>query len=180
MKEYQNLILTLARDSYEAATLLRDASTAGCRACIAEISDINRHTLFELVELERQFLTTKDPTATVPLKVAHALRKCVTQAFSAAMLVWDDIPYLPPLVESVTANAQLAAYPVQLLEKGANAFLHTTSPHLCANKGRGAHALLLTNVCHTETGGRILPLALALESHRNALESACEVLMAME
>lgn len=177
MKEYQNLLVTLARDSHHAATLLRDATAAGCRTCIADISDINRHALFELVELERRYLTTKEPTTIVPLKTAHALRKCITQAFSAAMLIYDDIPFLPPLIESVTANAQLAAYPVQLLEKGATAFLQTTSPHLCANKGRGAHALLLTNVCCNEASGKLLPLALSLEAHRNALENACEVLI---
>ena len=175
MTESQNLLLILARNSRGAAELLRDAICDGCENCAAQISDINRHTLFELSEGERHFLAHKENRE--HLRAAHVLSNCVTRAFSAALLLERDLPQFSPLNEIAVSAAQLAAYAEQLLTSAAESHVPTYSLHLCANKGRGAHALFLTNICSIETGRRLLPLALALEAHRNSLEHAYGVLM---
>ena len=170
------LLLTLADDCQHAADLLCDAICHGCQSCISEISDLNRHALFELSEGER--LAMKKRMQAGILCSAHALSQCVTRAFAAAVLLPAKPPALQPLCEIASASAQLASYPRQLLSLSEAATpIQTYSLHLAANKGRGAHALLLTNVCSTDAGKSLLPLALALEAHRNALEYACGVLI---
>ena len=169
-----SMLLNLADDSQRAADLLCDAICNGCQSCISEISDINRHAIFELSEGERRAM--KEKTGTYFLRAAHALSRCVAHAFSAAVLLPPSIPSLQPLCEIASASSQLASYPRRFLSVSKEAPpLQTYSLHLAANKGRGAHALLLTNVCSTETGRYLLPLALALETHRNSLESACNL-----
>lgn len=175
MTESQALLLTLAEDVQHAADLLFDAVCRGCRSCISEISDINRHTLSELSEGERRAM--KHRTSPDPLRAAHALSRCVTQAFSAAVLLPQSQITLQPLCEIVASSAQLAAYPHRLLTAPRESLPPTYPMHLAANKGRGAHALLITNVCSTDVGRSLLPLALALEEHRNMLEHACEILV---
>lgn len=173
MTESQSLLLTLAEDVQHAADLLFDAVCNGCQSCISEISDVNRHTLSELSEGERRAM--KHKITVDQLCTAHVLSRCVTQAFSAAVLLPQLRLNLQPLCEIVTSSAQLATYPHRFLTASKDTALIQTYPmHLAANKGRGAHALLIANVCSTETGRHLLPLALALEAHRNALEAACE------
>ena len=176
MNESHPLLLTLAEDVQHAAELLFEAVCNDCQSCISELSDVNRHALFELSEGERRAI--KHPSSAGALPLAHALRRCVSLAFSAAVLLPQSHLHLQPLCEIVSSSAQLAAYPLRFLTASKDASpLQPYQLHLAANKGRGAHALLLTNVCSTETGRHLLPLALALEAHRNALEAACERFM---
>lgn len=174
----QDLLFALSCDCKVTAELLHDAICNECHTCISEISDINRHALFEISEGERLALTDRTLHSYHFLHAMHALEACITQAFSVALLLARQAPVLAPLVEIVTCNARLAAYPQQLLSTEASATVHPYSIHLCANKARGAHALLLTNCCSSaETERRLLPLVLALELHRNNLEHACEILI---
>ena len=173
MTEPKMILKTLARDGRACAELLRDAVCDGCRTCVSEISDINRRALLELSEYERLVLMKKEPS--VALGGVQALCECISLAFSAAMLIGEGLPYLPPLASAVTTNASLAAYPEQILEDPRA--VRPFSWHACANKGRGEQALLLTNFCSAETGARLYPLVFSLETHRNALERTCGVLV---
>ena len=163
----------LAQHALTAASLLSRATESGCRACVAEISDLNRQVLSELADAERR--TYRDPALSrAELAIAHRLANCIHRAFSAAMLLPEGLPHLPPLCEITACNLSLAQYLPRLLQ---HAHVDFFSLHLAANKGRGAHALLLMNYCSTPGGNHLIPLALALEAHRNALELACEHLL---
>ncbi len=173
MPETQSLLLSLARDSRRAAELLSDAVCRGCRTCIAEISDLNRHTLFELAEAERRAL--RGESLEGGLHIAHLLGGCVSRAFSAALLFSQELPKPAPLCEIVSCHSELAVCAEKLLSDSTPPYPY--SIHLCANKARGAHALLLTNCTTHENLPQILPFAMALEAHRNALTCVCEALM---
>lgn len=175
MTESQALLLTLAKDVQRAAELLFDAVCNRHEGCISALSDLNRHTLFELSEGERRALKHQLPPETI--RLAHALSRCVTRAFAAAALLPQTRLQLQPICEIVSSSAQLASYPYLVLTTSKDTSKESYSMHLAANKGRGAQALLITNVCSTETGRHLLPLALALEAHVNALEQACEQLI---
>lgn len=172
--DFQKTLLSLAEYSENAAELLRAAVCENCRSCVSDISDLNRQTLLELSDAERAYASAPADGDTAFLNAAQALTDCVTRAFSAAMLLPDELPILPPLFEIATANAHLAAYPEQIITHDKK--LSFYSLHLAANKGRGAHALLITNYLAFGGDRRLFPLALALEAHRNALEHACECL----
>lgn len=170
-------LCSLAEHSQAAAELMRAAVCDGCRSCVGEISDINRQTLSELSDLERELFLSSNKDEKAFLSAAHALAFCVNRAFSAAMLLPDGLPTLPPLAEIVCANAALAAYPLRILSHDRE--LSFYSLHLAANKGRGAHALLITNYCRMGAGQRLFPSVLALERHRDALEQASATLTAL-
>ena len=170
MKQDLLCLTQLANHSRDAASVLHDAVKKGCRACISEISDLNRQALYDLADAERRLCAH----TSAPLSSAYRLTNCVHGAFSAAMLLPEDLPYLPPLCEIAACNEQLSEYPLLILKERKIDFY---SLHLAANKGRGAQAILLSNYCATEGGRRLLPLALAMEAHRNALERACEQLL---
>ena len=176
MSNTQTVLLSLAGLCRLTAAHLRDALCNECHTCAGDISDLNRAMLSELAEAERQ--TAEGVLSASCLHTAHALGECVSRAFSAALLLPSSIPSLPPLVEEATCNAQLAVFPEQLLttlsELDRFPFY---SLHLCANKARGAHAMLLNNYVCNEGGRWLLPLAHALEAHRNILERACGLLM---
>ncbi len=175
MPETKQSLLSLASLCKTTAALLRDAVCNKCRDCAAQISDLNRRTLSELADIERQYA---EGNSDFDLRLSHALGECVTRAFSAALLLPQDLPYLQPLTEETLCNAQLACFPEQLLTTLSSLDRFPFySLHLCANKGRGAHALLLNNCILASGDGRLLPLAFALESHRNILERTCGLLM---
>ncbi len=166
-------LLSLAAHSQKAAALLRAAVCEDCRSCVSEISDLNRQTLSDLADAERALLGgSPNPCA---LSAVHSLASCISYAFSAAMLIPQKLPRLPPLAEIVSASELLSAYPTQMLQAPDTLSLYQI--HLCANKGRGAHAILITHYCLAREDISLLPLALALEDHRNALERACGELM---
>ena len=166
----QSLTL-LAEHARSASALLHDAVKECCRSCISQISDLNRQALSDLADAERQFSQSGN---FAPISSAFRLTDCVHTAFSASMLLPDDLPYLPPLCEIAACNEQLSKYPLLILNRQKIDYF---ALHLTANKGRGAQAILLSNYCATEGGRRLLPLALAMEAHRNALENACEQLL---
>ena len=173
MFDLDTIALNLARASQDAASLLYDAICNGCRTCAAQISDLNRQAALDLSDAERHRLSSHDvPPAILPALIG--LCECVSRAFSAALLLHELPTPLPPLCDVVACNLQLADYAEQLLtapdEVSPYAF------HLAANKGRGAHALLLTNYCNTERSRRWIPLFFALETHRNTLEHTCSLL----
>ena len=179
MKDNQKpeLLLTLARDCRLCCELLCNAICRECPSCVGNISDLNRHALFELSEAERRFLQGKEQDCDV-LHAAHALVNCVTHAFSASMLLslTTGTPVLPPLLEIAKSHTQLAVGIEQLLSHNP-ASIRPHSFHQYANKSRDANALLLTNYCSTESGRNLLPLALALASHLHHLEHACHILI---
>lgn len=167
----------LAEYSRASALALQEAVEHPCRLCVSQISEWNRQTITELSDTERHY-TALPPSERVILGVAYRLADCVHRAFYAAMLLPQELPRLPPLLEVAACNSLLAEHAItQLRGKSADCF----SMHLCSNKGRGAHAVLLAGYCTTEGGRALLPLTLAMESHRNALERACEeILMQLE
>lgn len=173
MSDLNTIALNLARASQAAASLLYDAICNGCRTCAAQISDLNRQAALDLSDAERRFLSASE----TPSPLMHALiglGECVSRAFSAALLLHELPEPLPPLRDIVACNLQLAEYHELLLTHA-----EAVSPysfHLAANKGRGAHALLLTNYCNTEASRRWIPLFFALETHRNTLEHTCSLL----
>lgn len=174
MKTDPHCLTLLAEHAQNAAALLHDAVKGRCRLCISQISDLNREALSDLSDAERQLYGRTAEISPSAISSAYRLTDCVHEAFSAAMLIPDDLPYLPPLCEIAACNEQLAKYPLEILKENRIDFY---SLHLAANKGRGAQAILLSNYCSTDGGRRLLPLALAMEAHRNALESACEQLL---
>ena len=173
LTDFSSMLLTLAKYSKTAADLLRAAVCESRRGYVGEISDLNRQAISDLAELERGFLTSRQCSRELPV-AAFLLTASINRAFSAATLIPDPIPHLPALAEIVSANASLAAYSVTILETDAAPSFY--SLHLSANKGRGAHAILVNNYCNVGAGYRLLPAALALESHRNALEYAATYL----
>ena len=175
MTELQKDALELARATLAAATLLYDAVCRDCRTCAAQISDLNRQASLDLSDAERRCLSDPDLDRTSMASII-GLGECVSRAFSAALLLPESLSPLPPLCDVVACNLQLSKYPEQLLR--GDAMVSPYSVHLAANKGRGAHALLLTNYCATKGGRYLLPLVLALEAHRNTLEHTCSLLMA--
>ena len=173
MKQTNDLLLSQAEYSHTAAELLRRAVIEECRFCVSEISDLNRLAITCLSDLERR-LSTKEIPERAPLSLAYALAECTHLAFSAAMLLPDSLPHLPPLCDIVTAGEQLAREALKMItNKPSDCF----SIHLTAHKARGAHAMLLMHYCAVDGGKRLLPLALALESHRNRLEQVCGLLL---
>ncbi len=170
MKNDLQRLAPLAQHAHTAAICLHDAVKECCRSCISQISDLNRQALSDLADAERYF----SPNTSAPLSSAYRLTNCVHGAFSAAMLLPENLPYLPPLCEIAACNEQLSEYPLLILK---NRTIDFYALHLAANKGRGAQAILLSNYCATDGGRRLLPLALAMEAHRNALERACEQLL---
>lgn len=170
--DLQKQLLSLASSTQKSAALLRSAVCEECRPGVSEISDLNRQTLSDLADAERALLfDLKSPRA---LAAVRALAACVSHAFCAAMLVPQNLPALPPLREIVSASELLASYPPEILQGAPPAFYHV---HLAANKGRGAHAILITHYCLARNDFSLLPLALALEDHRNALENAAGTLI---
>ncbi len=176
MPDTQKTLLSLASLCLSSAELLHDTVCNNCISCATQISDLNRNMLSELSDLERKCCEL--PSRTSTLRAAHALGECVTATFSAALLLPQTLPHIPPLEEEVTCIVQLAKFPEQLLTtlSGFDRFPFY-SLHLCANKGRGAHALLLNNFIASDPTKALLPSAIALEALRNTLEHACGVLM---
>lgn len=164
----------LAIHSRMAAEHLRDAVCGSCPTCASEISELNRTVMSELAEAEHRVLTARAGTA--ELSVAHAVGETVSRAFCAAMLLPKALAYLSPLAEEAACNAELALRMEELLTSEQPSAFPFYSLHLCANKGRGAHALMLNNVCSHERGRHLLPFIFALEAHRNSLEYACCVI----
>ncbi len=175
MNNLQNELLLLAKYTENAACYLRDAVCNDCRRCVALISDINRQALSDLTDAERSFLAG-DRNARSKIRILQLFAASVSKAFSASMLLpsWP-IPNLPPLAESVEAAVGLASFAKLFLTSPNQCDLY--SRHLWANKGRGSHALLITNYCSTDAGLHTLPLALALEAHRHSLERLCDELL---
>lgn len=164
----------LAVFSRTAAEYLRDAVCGGCDTCASDISDINRVVMSELAEAERQALAQKSGAEGLP--IAHAVGETVSRVFCAAMLLPKSLTYIPPLADEAACNAELAMRMEELLNTEKPSTFPFYSLHLCANKGRGAHALMLNNVCSHENGRYLLPFIFALEAHRNSLEYACRVI----
>lgn len=173
MPELQKDAIELARASQAAATLLYDAVCNGCRSCASQISDLNRQASLDLSDAERRCLTNPE-IAPSRMAAIIGLGECVSRAFSAALLLSEPPAPLPPLCDVVTCNLRLSEYPEQLLLGDTS--VSPYSFHLAANKGRGAHALLLTNYCANDGGRYLLPLVLSLEAHRNTLEHTCSLL----
>ena len=173
MQELQKNALELARVSHAAATLLYDAVCNGCRSCASQISDLNRQASLDLSDAERRCLTCPEASPT-HMSALIGLGECVSRAFSAALLLLEPPTPLPPLCDVVACNLRLSTYPEHLLLRDTS--ISPYSFHLDANKGRGAHALLLTNYCQNEGGKHLLPLVTALEAHRNILEHTCSLL----
>ncbi|MBR3895351.1 MAG: hypothetical protein IKJ35_09455 [Clostridia bacterium] len=171
--DLQKQLLSLAAQSQKAAVLLRAAVCEDCHSCIPQISDLNRQALSDLAEAERALISESNQSSA--LAAVQSLAACISHAFSAALLVPQALPVLPPLAEIVSANELLATYLKQILECRDSSGFYPL--HLCANKGRGAHAILITHYCAARNDFSLLPLALALENHRNALENACGRLM---
>lgn len=169
MKESYRSLLTLATYAEHASTLLCDAITGNCHTCVAEISDLNRQAIAELAETERRLRSTATCIGARVLLSAYALADCTHRAFDAALLLNREVPQRTRLEEIALCNRTLAEYPRRLLEGESVDFF---ALHLCANKARGAHALLLSG--GFATGSRtLLPLLLALQAHRDQLEGAC-------
>ncbi len=164
----------LAIHSRTAAEYLRDAVYGSCVTCASDISDINRVVMSELAEAERQALMER--TGAEGLSIAHAVGETVSRVFCAAMLLPKSLAYIPPLADEAACNAELALRMEELLTTEKPSAFPFYSLHLCANKGRGAHALMLNNVCSHENGRHLLPFIFALEAHRNSLEYACGVI----
>ena len=167
MKEYYRSLLTLATYAEHSAHLLCEAITGNCHTCIAEVSDLNRQAIAELAETERRLRSTATCIGARILRSAYALADCTHRAFDAALLLTGEHPQRARLEEIALCNRALAEYPRRLLE-GENVDFFAL--HLCANKARGAHALLLSGgfaSSHT-----LLPLLLALQAHRDQLENA--------
>lgn len=176
MTDTPNDLLSLTELCRLTASHLRDAICNECHTCASDISDLNRAMLSSLADIERQ--TAEGIFSSRDLHVAHALGECVSRAFSAALLLPTNIPHLPPLVEEATCNAQLASFPEKLLTTLSNLDRFPFySLHLCANKARGAHAMLINNYVSFDSGRWLLPLSHALEAHRNVLERTCGLLM---
>lgn len=176
MLDIQTILLPSAELCRRTAEHLRDALCNECFSCASDISDLNRSMLSMLADLEKQ--TAEGRVSSHQLHAAHALSECVSRAFSAALLLPQQIPPLPPLAEEAVCNAQLAAFPEQLLTTLAHLDRFPFySLHLCANKARGAHAMLVNNYVCKDGGRWLLPLAHALEAHRNVLERTCGLLM---
>lgn len=176
MQNTSTSLLSLSKLSNMAADRLRDAVCDHCPSCVSEISDLNRQMLSELTDLEQSLLGTVNINSSA-LFAAHAIGNSIGTAFSASLLlsVQNGMPNLHPLCEIVCANAQLAECVVQLASK--NAVFKLYERHLYANKSLGAQALLLSHFCNTERGSLLLPLSLALEQHRRALNEACNALI---
>ena len=172
MSDMHTLIAVLAGISCETAELFRRAAWEDCHACVAQISDLNRRALSELAEGERSILYHGDPADKAGLATAYTVASTVTKGFSASLLLPPSLPNLPPLQQEVQGIAELASYLARFSSAGGGK-LPFYSMHLCANKGRGAHALLLTNYCTGESGRWLIPLAFTLEAWRDCLELAC-------
>lgn len=175
MNKSHNELLLLAKHNTDAASYLRDAICSDCRRCAALISDVNRQAISDLTDAERNFLSgdRRDPSQ---LHILHLFVDSVSKAFSAAMLLPSyPLPHLPPLAEAAEAALDLAEFAERLLTVPDRCDIY--SRHLFANKGRGAHALLITHYCATDAGLHTLPLALALEAHRHSLERLCDALL---
>ncbi len=175
MPETKTVLLPMAQLCRRTAELLQESVENNCKSCPSHISELNRDMLSELAELERKL--AQGSISGAVLRVAHALGECVTRAFCVALLLPTQLPYLPLLTEELACNAALSCFPEQLLTtlSGLDRFPFY-SLHLCANKGRGVHALLINNYIVGE-GKHLLPLAEALEAHRNVLERACGILI---
>ena len=169
MKEYYRSLLTLATYAEHSSNLLCEAITGNCHTCVAEISDLNRQAIAELAEIERRLRTTATCIGARILFSAYALADCTHRAFDAALLLTGEMSQRTRLEEIALCNCTLAEYPRRLLEGESVDFF---ALHLCANKARGAHALLLSG--GFSAGSRtLLPLLLALQAHRDQLENAC-------
>lgn len=177
MNPCQQSLFLLADYAHHASAALHDAVKERCRFCVSQISDLNRQALSELSDLERRLIGHSADALPRILTAAYRLTDCVHGAFSAAMLLPESLSHLPPLCEIAACNEQLSEYPLQILNHRKIDFY---ALHLVANKGRGAQAILLSGCCATDGGRRLLPLALAMEAHRNTLEIACEVLFCKE
>lgn len=173
MTDIHTLIAVLAGLSCETADLFYRAAWEDCHACVAEISDLNRRALSELAEGERTLLHRGAPADKAGLPVAYAVASTVTKGFSASLLLPASLPHLPPLQQEAQGIAELASCLVRFSSSSGEGKLPFYSMHLCANKGRGAHALLLTNYCTGDGGRWLIPLALALEAWRDSLERVC-------
>ena len=110
--------------------------------------------------------------------MAYAVASTVTKGFSASLLLPPSLPRLPPLQQEAQGIVELASYLARFSTTRGEGKLPFYSMHLCANKCRGAHALLLTNYCEGEGGRWLLPLAQALEAWRDSLEKACVEMIA--
>lgn len=174
MSDLSKNAIELARASQAAAMLLSDAVCNGCRSCISQISDLNRQASLDLSDAERRCLQGNESDRPL-LSAILGLGECVARAFSAALLLSEPPAPLPPLCDVVTCNLQLAKFAEEILTDRASVSPYAF--HLAANKGRGAHALLLTNYCNRECGGYLLPFILALEKHRDTLEHTCSLLV---
>lgn len=174
MPSYLHIHHSLAAYSRTAAEHLRDAVCGSCLSCASDISDINRVVMSELAEAERKALMEK--MGAEGLSIAHAVGETVSRVFCAAMLLPKSLAYLPPLADEASCNAELALRMEELLRTEKPSSFPFYSLHLCANKGRGAHALMLNNVCNHESSRHLLPFIFALEAHRNSLEYACSVI----
>ena len=157
----------------ETAELFRRAVCEDCRTCAAQISDLNRQTLSELAEGERAFRVGSTQMSASRLRIAYAIGHTVSKGFAAALLLPGQLPILPALEQEVKGIAELAAYLERLSLPSERDSFPYYSMHLCANRCRGAHALLLTNYCASDSGKWLLPLAAALEAWRGSLELAC-------
>ena len=174
MNETNPFLFSLADHTQHAAASLCNAVESCRRFCVTEISDLHRQSISELSELERQFYRQDQKTSSRELSVAHQLTTCIHHAFSAAMLLPDDLPFLPPLCDVANCNKALSQYPRMLLEHSPIDFF---SMHAVANKGRGAHALLVLHYCTLEGGKQLLPLAYAMDAFRSTLEDTCARLL---
>ncbi len=172
MTENKTPLSLLAKDSRRAAELLQAAICRDCKSCVSELSDLVRHTLFELSEEERFGMENRK---TAHFSALHALSGAVTRAFSAAVLIPEELAASAPLCEIASAHVELAEYAEALLSGAPPRLPHTL--HRAANRARGAHALLLTNCTALSHTPSLLALALALEAHRAALEEAAFALM---
>lgn len=179
MTDIYTLIAVLAGLSCETAHLFCRTAWEDCHACVTEISDLNRRALSELAEGERTLLYQGSIGDKAGLPVAYAVASTVTKGFSASLLLPASLPHLPPLQQEVQGIAELASCLVRFSSFSGEGKLPFYSMHLCANKGRGAHALLLTNYCAGEGGRWLLPLAQALEAWRDSLERVCVETVAM-
>ena len=174
MTEQNDFLFSLIRTSSRAAELLSDAALDGCRACVSQISDLNRSAFSELAEGER--LLFRKGNSPFLMQSGYAVARAVAATFDAAMLLPERIPRLLPLEQVTESNAELAKRLLVYCQPTPPENFHFYSFHLCANKGRGAEALLLKNYCATDAGRYLLPMALALGRHRLALEDACSLL----
>lgn len=174
MKNLETLLFSLASNVQHAAASLCTAVESCRRCCVTEISDLHRQSIFELSEAETCFYRgDRQPTGHA-LCIAYRLTDCIHHAFSAAMLLPEDLPPLPPLCDVAKCSEMLSHYPQMLLEHSPIDFF---SMHALSNKGRGAHALLVLHYCTLEGGKQLLPLAYAMDALRSTLEDACARLL---